>query len=111
MHSMARHKDYSFGAIAEVWFASVEVFLSTQTGKFMYAEAILDAVGGGRVVPGPAALLDSTNAAQREKRTVSMGLGGTGSIAALRRRGKPFRAVRRRRALHYPPIPVQPRHT
>ena len=36
----------------------------------MYAEAILDAGGGGRVVPGLAALGDSTNAAQRQKRPV-----------------------------------------
>ena len=36
----------------------------------MYAEAILDAGGGGRVVPGLSALGDSTNAAQRQKRSV-----------------------------------------
>ena len=58
--------------------------------------------GGGRAVPGPAALLDSTNAAQRQKRSVPRRWGGTGGIAALRRRGQPFRAGRRRRALHCP---------
>ena len=36
----------------------------------IYAESILDAGGGGRVVPGLAALGDSTNAAQRQKRPV-----------------------------------------
>ena len=40
----------------------------------MYAEAILDAGGGGRVVPGLADLLDSTNpdkiGTQRQKRPV-----------------------------------------
>ena len=49
-----------------------------------------------------AALLDSTNAAQRQKRPVPKGWGGIGGIAALRRRGEPARAVRRQRALHYP---------
>ena len=67
-----------------------------------YAEAILDAGGGGRVVPGPEALGDSTNAAQRQNRPVPKGWGGIGGIAALRRREEPARAVRRRRALHYP---------
>ena len=48
------------------------------------------------------ALGDSTNAAQRQKRPVPRGWGGIEGIAALRRRGEPARAVRRRRALHYP---------
>ena len=56
----------------------------------------------GRVVPGPEALRDSTNAAQRQKRSVPKGWGGIGGIAALRRRGELPRAVHRRRALHYP---------
>ena len=73
-------------------------FINTAT----YAEAILDAGGGGRVVPGQAALLDSTNAAQRQKRPAHKGWCGIGGIAALRWRGKPARAVRRQRALHYP---------
>ncbi len=46
--------------------------------------------------------LDSTNAAQRQYRPVLLGWGGTGGIAALRRRGKRLEAVHRRRALHYP---------
>ena len=37
----------------------------------MYAKAILDAEGSGRVVPGLAAFLDSTNAAQRQKRLLN----------------------------------------
>ena len=68
----------------------------------MYAEAILDAGGGARGAPGLAALLDSSNAAQRQKHPVPMGWDGIGGIAALRRRREPARAVRRRRALHYP---------
>ena len=50
----------------------------------------------------PWALGDSTNAAQRQKHPVPKGWDGIGSIAALRPRGKPFWAVRRRRALLYP---------
>ena len=68
----------------------------------MYAEAILDAGEGGRVVPGLSALGDSTNAAQRQNRPVPKGWGGIGGIAALRRRGKHSLAVPRLRALHYP---------
>ena len=49
-----------------------------------------------------AALLDSSNAAQRQNCPVLKGWGGVGGIAALRRRVKPARDVRRRRALHYP---------
>lgn len=111
MHSMARHKDYSFGAIAEVWFASVEVFLSTQTGKFMYAEAILDAVGGGRVVPGPSGLARLDQRCSARKAHGLNGIGRHREYCCVAPTRKALQGCPSPPRLALPPIPVQPRHT
>ena len=64
----------------------------------MYAEAILDAGGGGRVVPGLAALGDSTNAAQRQKRQ---------GLIEMGRRHQPSSDNRPKCQGGHPPAPVE----